>query len=200
MLAPSYNGLQKILNLVFNSLEELCLKINVKKCSYLIFHKKKFNCESNYIDINGERINRVTECKYLGTIQNECLKIESDVMRVVNSFFAQFYSFYSKFNFVNLNILSFLFKSYATSFYGIELWYQFLGNKNVMRKCAVAYHTAIKRLCGLNKWASSHETCALANQQVFSHFIVQRTFNYYTALVNSKSPCIRNFKYFFKFQ
>ena len=119
---------------------------------------------------------------------------------VIETFLGQFYSFYSKFYYANNEILYFLFRSYTTSFYGIELWYNFLENKNVFKKCSIAYHGAIKKLCKMNKWDSNHEACFLSNQQIFNHLLVKRTFRFYLSLINSKSPCLKDFKYYFRFQ
>ena len=171
ILAPTGTGLQMLVNLVSEILNELGLKMNALKSSYIVFRKnKKLNFESN-LNMSGQNISRKCETIYLGTTLNEFLNIFSDTERVTKSFLAQFHSFYSKFYFIDTKILHFLFKSYATSFYGVELWYSFLGNKNIFRKPSIAYHGAIKKICRLNKWDSNHEACRIANQEIFIHLL-----------------------------
>ena len=200
LLAPTASGLQILVNMVTEVLSELCLRVNNSKSSYVVFHKKKSLGTPGKILLLGEEMKKTSDCKYLGTILNERMRIESDCERVTKTFFGQFYSFYSKFYYANNEILYFLFRSYTTSFYGIELWYNFLENKNVFKKCSIAYHGAIKKLCKMNKWDSNHEACFLSNQQIFNHLLVKRTFRFYLSLINSKSPCLKDFKYYFRFQ
>ena len=128
------------------------------------------------------------------------MHIGSDCERVTNSFLGQFHSFYSKFYYASSEVLYFLFRSYCTSLYGIELWYNFLGSKTIFKKCSIAYHGAIKKMCKMNKWDSNHEACALSKQQIFKHLLVKRTLGFYLSLINSNSPCLKDFKYHIRFK
>ena len=95
--------------------------------------------------------------------------IVNDVDRVINSFLRQFNSLYYKFNYLNLETLSFLFRSYSSSFYGAESWYYNLQIKT-FRKISACYHAAVKRVCGLNVWDSNHAACQLVNVPIFKRF------------------------------
>ena len=48
-------------------------------------------------------------------------KMDSD--RVLNKFLRQYNSMYHRFNFASREVIYHLFKTYSSSFYGIELWY-----------------------------------------------------------------------------
>ena len=79
---------------------------------------------SSDIYLNNCSIERVSILKYLGVHLSEDLDIKADCDRVVKSFLRQFNSMYNKFNFLPTEVLSFLFKTYTTSFYGINLWFE----------------------------------------------------------------------------
>ena len=75
---------------------------------------------------------------------------------------------YSKFYFTDRNIIAYLFKSYASSFYGIDLWFDKIYEYQ-MNKISVAYHKAIKRICGMNVWDSNHDACEVMVVNICRH-------------------------------
>ena len=62
------------------------------------------------------------QCKYLGVILSDDGGIGHDIDRAMNAFLKQFYATYGKFKFCDRNVLCYLFRTYTSSFYGIELW------------------------------------------------------------------------------
>ena len=199
LLAPSSNALQTILNETYRILEDLCLKVNVAKCSYIVFARSPRTKIATKLFLNGIELERVKSCKYLGVNFNENLSCEEDVDRVINSFLRQFNSLYSKFYFLDLNTLSYLFKSYTSSFYGIESWYLKLKAKS-LNKISVAYHKAVKKIAGLNVWDSNHTGCEIAQVPIFRHLFAKRLVKNFFSICESKSPCLQRFNYYFRYK
>ena len=199
LLAPSSNALQAILNKTFRILENLCLKVNISKCSYIVFTKNPRIKVETKLFLSGMELKRVIACKYLGVNFAENLSCEEDVDRVLNSFLRQFNSLYSKFHYLHLDTLSYLFKSYTSSFYGIESWYFKLKAKS-LNKISVAYHKAVKRIAGLNVWDSNHVGCEIAKVPIFRHLFAKRLVNNFFSICESKSPCLRKFNYYFRYK
>ena len=56
---------------------------------------------------------------------------------------------FHKFSFVDHNIMYYLFKTYTSSFYGVELWYNGITSASSLRLISVGYHKAVKKLAGL---------------------------------------------------
>ena len=137
------------------------------------------------------------ECKYLGVILTDNMCILKDVERVCNSFLQQFNSMYSRFNFCDIETLSFLFKSYCSSFYASELWFNREKAKKELDTLSIVYHKAIKRVVNLSKWDNNHDACCLANLPIFKHFLNNKLINFVFSIINSKSPCIANLKTYF---
>ena len=198
LLAPSASGLQQIIDKVTFMLQELNMKINVLKSSYIIFKKDKRLEIKSKVNLLGVNMKRVTECTYLGIVLSEDLSYCNDVDRVINSFLRQFNTLYYKFNYLNLETLSFLFRSYSSSFYGAESWYYNLQRKT-FRKISVCYHKAVKRVCGLNVWDSNHAACELVNVPIFKHLHAQRLVSFLFNLTKSNSPCLFMLKYYFRY-
>ena len=104
-----------------------------------------------------------------------------------------------KFNFADRNVLAFLFRSYCTSFYGMELHCD-LRRKSNLKPIAVAYHKAIKKLCNLNRWDSNHYACDLLNIDVFIHLQAKRMFKFCVSIMSARSRILRMLKYYFNYQ
>ena len=66
LLAPTIAGSQKLIEYTNEKLLNLCLKINVSKCCYIVF-RKPVRFETNLqIMLQDREFNRVGSCRYLG--------------------------------------------------------------------------------------------------------------------------------------
>ena len=92
-----------------------------------------------------------------------------------------------------------MFKSYTSSFYGLELWFHNLSVAS-LRKIAVTYHKAVKRVCGLNVWDSNHAACDAVGVSIFQHLHAQRLVKHLFSVISSGSPCMKHLVYYFKYQ
>ena len=197
-LAPSAVSLQLMIDKLSYLLSELCLTINVQKSNYILF-KSKFCRFSGapQISLNGLNMNRVKECKYLGVIISDNGDLGPEIDRVVGTFLKQFNGLYSKFNFANHNVLFYLFKSFTSSFYGIDTWFEKI-KVSQLSKISVTYHRAIKRLCGKNLWDSNHEACETVGVPIFKHLLSKRLLCLWQNLCTTKNACMGTLKYFFR--
>lgn len=99
LCSPSSNGLQKLLGIICDQLNQHCLPLNDKSEYIIFFHKitKLFPVYS--LILNGEVLNNVKNCKYLGTILSYDFKIQLDVDRCCDTFLRQFNSINFRFSF-----------------------------------------------------------------------------------------------------
>ena len=199
-MAPSASGVQKMLNELCRMLTDLCMKVNASKSNYIIFKKRKnYYFSSPNIFMSGEKLTQVEQCKYLGVLLNENISdIKNDIERISTSFLKQFNAMYSKFNFISNDIMFFLFKSYTSSFYGIDTWFDKVSFTN-MRKISVPYHKAVKKICNMNVYDSNHVACDLAGVLTFKHLHALRLLCFWHKLCHTNSMCLANLKYYFKF-
>ena len=198
-MAPTIEGLQMIIDQLYLFLDNLCLNVNAGKCKHLIFKSKRFKSFPGdpAIFLNGVRISRESEYKYLGVMLNGDADKNSEINRVMESFLKQFNGLYSKFHYVTRDVLRYLFKTYTSSFYGIELWYDKIP-ASLLDKMSVTYHKAVKRISGHNVWDSNHDACETAGVYVFKHLLAKRMLCFWHNLTKSKSPCLGNLRYFFR--
>ena len=199
LLSPSLKGLQDLINRISLLFTDLCLKINVDKSKYIMFKHRKTNSDalSCTVLLNGSPLERIKELKYLGVILTENLDLSADTDRILKSFLAQFNGVYQKFHFLPRYLLSFLFKTYATSFYGLNIWFEEIIKNKDVRKVEVAYHKAVKKIAGLNVWNSNHLACELVGVNIFRHLLSRRLLNFYFSAINTKCRMINNLKYHF---
>ena len=201
-LSPSVKGLQAILNKISDMLEYLCLSVNTDKSNFIVFRSKSRRlsrlCNAN-ISLNGVRLERTNSVKYLGVILTDNNELGLDVDRILDAFLKQFNSMYSKFNFVHSDMLFYMFKSFAFSFYGMETWF---GNpkKCDLNRISVAYHKAVKRISGFNTWDSNHAACEIVGVPIFKHLMAKRMICFWHSIFNSKSVCLANLTYYLKYR
>ena len=199
ILAPSASGLQRILDVLYCRLSQLGLSVNFAKCSYMVFKAVKKSIDlPTKIYMNGHLLDRVNDFKYLGVILSQNMMIGKDVDRVVDLFLKQFYSMYSKFSFLDKDLLYFLFKSYTSSFYGAETWATSPSKKDI-HKVAVVYHKAVKKIAGLNVWDSNHEACSMVKAPIFRHMLSKRYISFLFSIIKTSSPCLAPYKYYFRY-
>ena len=199
LTAPSAIGLQQLVDKVSSMMHDLCLKINVNKSMYIVFRKNNHVYSNSSIALHGVPLTRVTKCTYLGITLSEDFSNDADINRATNSFLRQFNGLYHKFRFLNLDVLSFLFKSYCTSFYGMETWYHNLKSRSLYG-IGVTYHKAVKKVCGLAVYDSNHLACATVGVTIFKHLHAHRLISYVYSLNSSCSPCISIHKYYFRYR
>ena len=200
VLAPSAIGIQMLLDTLNEKLTELCLKFNRGKSSYLMFNMKRsqpLNLPTMWLD-NCE-LKKVNSIKYLGVYLSGNGDMGMDIDRVITCFLKQFNSLYSKFHCIDRRVLAYLFKSYTSSFYGIDLWFDKIYDYQ-LNKISVAYHKAIKRICGMNVWDSNHDACERMGVNTFTHLLVKRLIKFWHRLIKSESDCLCNLKLYFQFK
>ena len=197
LLSASVKGLQMLVNRAAELLTDLCLSINVKKSNYICFKHKKSAENRQILYLLGEPMKKVATIKYLGIMISENLDLEEECNRSVREFLRQFNSMYQKFYFLPKPILNNLFKTYTSSFYGINLWFDEVIKTKDVRKVEVGYHRAIKTVAGMNEWNSNHEACELTGNLIFKHMLSKRMLNFYFSVIGSKCKLITNLRYYF---
>ena len=111
LLALSAKGLLKMLVTLQEGLTKLLLVVNPAKCaSYIVFrHCGKQDDVTSSVTILGQQIERVKSFKYLGIILTDDMSIKTDIDRTLDAFLRQFNGVYSKFYYLDVSVLSFLF-------------------------------------------------------------------------------------------
>ena len=200
LLAPSRNGLKVLIDTAYLCLVKLGLRLNTSKSNYIVFRNPKSKSPQTSMEINGVDINKVFNCTYLGISISDDLNISSDLDRLLNTFLKQFNSFYGRFYFMNQQILNFLFATFTSSFYGIEISYNRDSCLTKLRRMAIAYHKCVKKIAHFNMWDSNHEACSLVGVPIFKHLMNKRLVLFLFRTINSNSPCLSNLSYFFRYK
>ena len=144
---------------------------------------------------NSVALECVDVFKYLGIVLSSNLNISGDVDRALNAFLGQFNACYHKFNFVDHKVIVYLFKTYASSFYGCETWYNVSNRERKFHKISVGYHKAVKKIAGLPVWNSNHMACELIGVNIFRHLQAKRMYKFCVSLFCSKNKTINELRY-----
>ena len=139
-LAPYAKGLLELVEYTNEKLKSLCLMFIVPKCCFIVF-RKPVRFENNLqIMLQGRELNRVASCKYLGVIFSDVLTYDLDIYRATNAFTKQFTGLCCKFNYLDGETLSYLFRTYTSSFNGIESWFYYIyeKEKSLQNRCRLS--------------------------------------------------------------
>ena len=169
------------------------------KSAYIIFKANKRTIREPNLYIGQETLRTISEIKYLGVIISDQLTLKLDADRMLNSFLGQFNSFYFKFHFVSSEVLYFLFRTYCTSFYGINTWTEELISNNKIRKISVGFHKAVKRTANMLPWDSNHEACQKVDINIFKHLLIKRILGHFLTLLKSENVIISGLHYYFRY-
>lgn len=195
LLAPSSESLKYLLIEICKILNELNLSLNAQKSVCMIFNPKseKILFLPKFL-VNGTELKIVNSFKYLGIIISNDLKIKEDIKRCECAFLRQFYSIFRRFHFAEKNIMLFLFRSHCLSMYGTDLWYNSRGSTAALDHFAINYHKCIKQILGKSKIYGNHDACEEAGLPTLKHLINWKMISFAFNLMNSKSPCLLNYK------
>ena len=200
ILSPSSSGLQQLLNSLYLQLNELDLKLNENKTVCMVFTPRREGLISYgpKFYINGYHLNIVDHYTYLGVVIKNTLCNSKDIERCEEVFYKQFYSFFRKFHFLDTHVLLFFFKTYCSSLYGAELWYDKFGCSQQLKHFSVGYHKAVKKVWGVSTRQSNHEICNISNLLTFEHFINLKSILFFYQLCITKSDCMMPHKHYFQ--
>ena len=67
----------------------------------------------------------------------------------------------------------------------METWYDIISIIKLYKKIAVAYHKAIKKIRGLNKWDGNHLACGKLNVSIFEQLLAQKITSFYWRTISS---------------
>ena len=111
----------------------------------------------------------------------------SDMERSKHNFFMQHISSYQKFNYVDTNVILYIFRMNAMSFYGLKTLLLKMHKKD-MNNMSIVFDKAIERICGRNSYDSYHGCLEYAHLQNCKHFIAGQFICFNQRLFTSKNP------------
>ena len=71
--------------------------------------------------------------------------------------------------------------------------------KKDLKNISVPYHKPSKRICRRNSYNSNHERLEQVNLPILKHFLAKKQIQFTFRLFNSRSPCLSNHKYYFRY-
>ena len=126
LLAPSLNGLKKLVKecQIYGDIYDI--KYNSAKSNVMVFQsakRKDIPTEISNIELKGEKITLCDQYKYLGHIICNNLKDDKDIARQCRKLYAQGNMLVRKFYMCSENVKVKLFKAYCTPLYTCQLWW-----------------------------------------------------------------------------
>ena len=126
LLAPSWRGLQCLLDIIDKAAVDIDMSFNTKKTVCMIFNphvKHKLISDSfPQFHLAGCKLSFVPNFKYLGHIIDNRLQDDDDVYRELKCLFTRTNILIRRFSHCSINVKLRLFRSFCICFYDIALW------------------------------------------------------------------------------
>ena len=145
LLCPSAHGLRLLLKECEKFGKKNDVNFNYEK-SVIMIHRTKEMQDVNFgaFYINGDEIAHKDHMRYLGHYICPNLNDDRDIQRQYQYIYGQANTLTRRFSMCTEEVKVKLFRSYCTSFYTSQLWFNY--SKKVMKKLEVAYNNAFRIL------------------------------------------------------
>ena len=173
LLAPTREALQRLLDVCASYCKQFCLKFNIGKTKVMVFGRlSRLVSSLERISINGELIEYVEKCKYLGyyLVSHDCFKIS--VQEDLRGFFASVNSILTCLQKPKENVLMQLLYTNCVPklTYGAAVKDLSSSEKNQFN---VAVNNAVRRIFGFRCWQSIRQLrefyCFKSIEDLFSN-------------------------------
>ena len=172
LMSRTIKGLNTMYKILKSSLDSLELKININKTKIMRFSKENSKDLPSHQILGNDSFEYCDTFKYLGFHLTYNLNDVTDVEKRLKDFYAKFYSVKSNFSILSEDIFLFLFKSYCTPNYGVNIWnLQSTYKIKEYNAFKIAYSNAVKRIYNLNKFYSSHQIFNACHLLMLDHHI-----------------------------
>ena len=156
LLAPSWLGLQNLLNVVQGAASDIDMIFNTKKTVCMVFNpidkSKIVSLSFPKFVLNGQHLSYVSDFRYLGHIIDESGSDDKDIKREIRSLFARTNILNSRFKKCSIEVKLKLFKCYCMCFYDVELWNNY--STTIFNRLNSCYIKCIKTFFGFAKYSS----------------------------------------------
>ena len=170
LLSRNQAGLDSLYKILKFELKNLDLIINFQKTKCMIFSKRKMPY-LNIITLDNDNFDICTTFKYLGYNLSYNLCDGNDITVRLKSLYLKFFSIRKTFYNLPEHIMLFLFNSFCSPNYGLNIWnLKNILNKKDLKSFEVGYAKCIKNIYGLNKYTSSHFIFNASEMLLFKHY------------------------------
>ena len=124
LLAPSALGLQKLLDVCYNFSQCNDIVFNSLKSVYMVFRTKIYKLFCPIVSLHLDRLNRISEIKYLGYIHvlSEDQSDDGDIAKQMITLYIRSNKLLQMFSYCTINVKMELFRSYCPSLYCCSMW------------------------------------------------------------------------------
>ena len=121
LLAPSALGLQKLLDVCYNFSQCNDIVINYLKSVDIVFRPKSYKLFCPIVSLHLDRLNRISEIKYLGYILSEDQSVK-DIAKQMRTLYIRSNKLLRMFSYCTIDVKMELFRSYCSSLYCCSMW------------------------------------------------------------------------------
>lgn len=195
LLAPSWRGLQCLLDVVEIAATAINMSFNTNKTICMIFNpcnRHKIVCNSfPAFSLAGCKLMFAVQFKYLGHIIDNSLCDDDDIHRELKSLFCRTNVLSRRFARCSLQVKVKLFRSYCICLYDVALWcYHSVAS---LRKLASSYNKCMKVFFGFDKFSSVTNMLLVLGLPSFDTLMHNFRFSFDCTLAKSGSLLVKCF-------
>ena len=183
-LAPSFKGLQKLLDICCDYANRHDITFNCTKTKTMMFKTNRLSLSFEpKFRLCGNSIDCVKKIKYLGFVLTSDLKDDDDMNRQLRSIYGSANKFRRKFFCCSKAVKNCLFRTFVSCLYGSTVWCMY--RKSTLNRLRVGYNNAYRILFNLPRRTSMSTTLVQNNVPTFHALIRKHTANFMLRCINS---------------
>jgi hypothetical protein len=189
LLAPSADGLQKLLNICSEFAKSKDIIYNIKKTKCMIFLPRWLrDLKEHIFYTDGKALSNVTKHEYLGVIICNNFKDDYAIRKEMKGVYARGNMLIKYFRKCSMEVKCQLFKTYCTNFYCASLWKKF--NKSTMNSIEVAYKKMFRAFTHVKK-GKTYFTMMENNVTTYKALLRNLIFSFRKRLYDSTNVLIK---------
>ena len=183
-LAPSFKGLQKLLDICCDYANRHDITFNCTKTKTMMFKTNRLSLSFEpKFRLCGNSIDCVKKIKYLGFVLTSDLKDDDDMNRQLRSIYGSANKLRRKFFCCSKAVKNCLFRTFVSCLYGSTVWCMY--RKSMLNRLRVGYNNAYRILFNLPRRTSMSTTLVQNNVPTFHALIRKHTVNFMLRCINS---------------
>ena len=194
LLSANRSGLQSLVNICQQFASERNLKFGTNtdpsksKTKCMVFSKKRSSVDPAPITLDGKNLPWVKKINHLGNILECDNSMKTDIIQKRGQFIGRVNSLFQEFHYTSPEIMFQLVNTYASSFYGSQLWNL---RSNEAEKLFNSWNVTVRNILDLNRRTHRCLIEPLSNRPHLKTLLLSRLVSFFKGLISSKKFTVR---------
>jgi hypothetical protein len=190
LLAPTREGLQRLINVAQDSVTNLGLAFNPTKCEAMLFPgATQLRDVGLLLTVDGAPIKFTSSVRYLGHVVTPCATQNEDARRLRRSIYCSYNTALRPLHRARTTDRTTVFRAHCAHLFGVEVWNRVSATS--LRDISHAFDNCMKATLHLHRSTSTTWAALEASVLPFRLQLAVRRLNFWERLRSSDNVCVR---------